>query len=507
MAENTRMKEMQTQLASILNWIEKQPDRDKANRDLLIQFQTANNDRMDQMQKSFDLLNQGKPQHIVGSSSNLPSTVRDISLGFPHFDGTTPVLEWIFKAEKFFNYHRTPDQERVDIASIHFEKDVIPWFQMLQRMSVVQTWPDLTRALESHFGPSPFDSPMAELFKLYQSGTVSEYYLKFMALANRSEGLSDAAVLNCFLSGLNRDVRRDVVAQCPTTLLRAVSLAKLYEEKYIPVVNQRSTNYNHRYSPLSSTSTNLNSAKTTPKQALPPLLPTPTTPPIRNSNVKKISPAEMQLRREKGLCYFCDEKFTFNHKCPNRQLLMLQTEEEDFAPDNDSDIVHSMTPTHSEEGLDDNHHLSLNAMHGGLGAGTIRFTAHINTLPVTVLVDGGSSDNFLQPRIAKFLKLAIEPAPMFKVMVGNGNYMTAEGMIKELKIQAQGAQFELPVFLLPIQGADLILGANWLKTIGSHIADYDSLQLKLLHEGKFITLQGESDCSPTQAHLHHIRRM
>ena len=37
----------------------------------------------------------------------------------------------------------------------------------------------------------------------------------------------------------------------------------------------------------------------------------------------------MQLRREKCLCYFCDEKFSFNHKCPNRQLLLLQSETDD----------------------------------------------------------------------------------------------------------------------------------------------------------------------------------
>jgi len=106
-------------------------------------------------------------------------------------------------------------------------------------------------------------------------------------------------------------------------------------------------------------------------------------------------------------------------------------------------------------------------MKGGLGVGTIRFIVHINTLPVIILVDGGSSDNFLQPRIAKFLKLAIEPAPLFKVMVGNGNYITAEGMINELNIQAQRAQFKLLVFLLPISGVDLILGANWLKIVTS----------------------------------------
>jgi hypothetical protein len=43
----------------------------------------------------------------------------------------------------------------------------------------------------------------------------------------------------------------------------------------------------------------------------------------KNPNIKRISPAEMQLRRDKGLCYWCDDKFSFTHKCPNRQLMML----------------------------------------------------------------------------------------------------------------------------------------------------------------------------------------
>lgn len=93
----------------------------------------------------------------------------------------------------------------------------------------------MTRALESQFGPSPFDCPMAELFKLQQTGSVSDYYLKFMSLANCSPGLSDEAILACFLSGLHIEIRRDVVAQSPVSLLRAVALAKLYEERYSPV--------------------------------------------------------------------------------------------------------------------------------------------------------------------------------------------------------------------------------------------------------------------------------
>jgi hypothetical protein len=74
------------------------------------------------------------------------------------------------------------------------------------------------------------------------------------------------------------------------------------------------------------------------------------------------------------------------------------------------------------------HHLSLNAMKGQSGMGIIRFTGMIGNIEVQVLVDGGSSDTYLQPRIAQFLKVPIEPIPKFQVLVGNGESLTVEGV-------------------------------------------------------------------------------
>jgi len=71
----------------------------------------------------------------------------------------------------------------------------------------------------------------------------------------------------------------------------------------------------------------------------------------------------------------------------------------------------------------------------------------------------------------------------------------------------QGSTFELPIFVLPISGVNLILGARWLKTIGPHLPNYEFLQLQFLDQGKFITLQGDVDTFPPPAQLHHIRRM
>jgi len=115
----------------------------------------------------------------------------------------------------------------------------------------------------------------------------------------------------------------------------------------------------------------------------------------------------MQLRIEKGLCYFYDEKFSFNHKCPNRQLYVLQLVEDDSTA---SEHITNESVESAVVKVDD-HRLSLNALKGGLGMGTIKFTAHVGKMHVKILIDGGISDNFLQPRVEKFLKLPIEKAP------------------------------------------------------------------------------------------------
>ena len=80
---------------------------------------------MDQMQLAMNLLLQNASQPTRSPLNNgsplvppintfLP--VKEILLGFSHFNGTTLVVEWIFKANKFFTYHNTPDASRVNIC-------------------------------------------------------------------------------------------------------------------------------------------------------------------------------------------------------------------------------------------------------------------------------------------------------------------------------------------------------------------------------------------------------
>ncbi|KAJ1428448.1 Retrotransposon gag domain [Sesbania bispinosa] len=436
MAENTRMKEL---VADVKRMLELMETRDK-----------EYSHRFEVMESSIEVLLHKRP---VGDSSSgappPPFQVRNIKLDFPRFDGTD-VLQWIFKAEQFFDYYKTPDDQRLTIAAIHLDKGVVPWFQMMSRNNPFHTWIGFTRALELEFGPSPYECPRVNLFKLSQVGMVHDYYAEFTVLSNRVYGVSTNALLDCFISGLKLEIRRDVIAQSPTSLLRTVSLAKL-----------------------------------------PPTM-------------KRMSSAEMQLRREKGLCYTCDEKFSPSHKCPNKQYLLLQVEENDnIQPEPDSPDHFSESETHGTQ----EHHLSYNALSGSSGLGTMQFQGYINGMLVQVLLDGGSSDNFLQPRLAHCLKLPIEHVPNTKVVVGNDHTLVAEGLIRELEVKIQGHSIKLLVYLLPVAGADLVLGAAWLATLGPYISDYSTLTIKFYVGDHFITWYGERPQLPRPTQFHYLRRM
>lgn len=53
--------------------------------------------------------------------------VKHAKIDFLRFDGTDP-LNWIFKAEQFFNYYEMLDSQQVILAAINMEGDVMPWF-------------------------------------------------------------------------------------------------------------------------------------------------------------------------------------------------------------------------------------------------------------------------------------------------------------------------------------------------------------------------------------------
>ncbi|XP_072080989.1 uncharacterized protein [Arachis hypogaea] len=173
-----------------------------------------------------------------------------------------------------------------------------------------------------------------------------------------------------------------------------------------------------------------------------------------------------------------------------------------------AELVFADNTLESLEGQVLDHHLSCNAMHGTPGPSTIRVKVSINSLEVQALIDSGSSDSFIQPRITKFLNLPIEPAPGIKVIVGDFNILTVEEKIANLDINVAGCTISIPeVYVLHVVGGDLVIGTTWLMTLKAHIVDYNASFLHFVHQGKFVTIWGEKNSMASQIQFHHIQRL
>jgi len=60
----------------------------------------------------------------------VPASTHHMKLDVPRFDGTEP-LGWIFKINQFFEYHGTPEQDRLTVALFYMEGRTLAWFQWM----------------------------------------------------------------------------------------------------------------------------------------------------------------------------------------------------------------------------------------------------------------------------------------------------------------------------------------------------------------------------------------
>ncbi|XP_028755422.1 uncharacterized protein LOC114714818 [Neltuma alba] len=507
MAENTRMKEIQAEQKKASEFMEEAKGKFARMESLFeIVLQSLDELKRDKNQAGSGSTSMHEPsathEHSANPTVHTFTTVtgRQMKLDFPRFDGKD-ALDWIFRAERFFKYYEIQESQRLIIAAIHFDGEVLPWFQMLERSHRVPIWNALVQAIEEQFGPSQFDSARGQLFKLTHQGPLEDYNNKFIALSNRTQEIPEAALLDCYLGGLKPELKKDVLVQRPTIVHKAMALARLFHDATVfgfTPSKTKTTSGAGRNSTrnFSASSTGTSTNYTGGKANLPPLLPTPNMPPI-----KKITPAEMQIRREKGLCYTCDEKFSPSHRCPNKQLMMLQSEEEAHE---DSKYMVGEEQGEAEVTL---HHLSLYALRGTHGPATIRFNGSILGTNMQILLDGGSSDTFIHPRMVHHLKLPIEIAKEIRVLGGFGRILRTNETVVQVPVQICGHTLAITMYVLLVVGVDMIMGADWLETLGPHVADYSSSTIKFLENGSFVTLKGFRGPPVIQAQLHHLTRI
>lgn len=116
-----------------------------------------------------------------------------------------------------------------------------------------------------------------------------------------------------------------------------------------------------------------------------------------------------------------------------------------------------------------------------------------------IFVDGGSIHNFIQSNVMKYLNLPSSLKLWLQVMVGNITNMECNTTsYSQVPIDIQGHHFTLGLFALPLNGADLVLGVQWLKELGPITMDYNTITMSSSHLGHPVILQVDVPLQATQ---------
>lgn len=166
------------------------------------------------------------------------------------------------------------------------------------------------------------------------------------------------------------------------------------------------------------------------------------------------------------------------------QLLLTSTNLPDTTPAPIPDPIPNPDPQQAQ--------ISLHALLGHTIPQTLRVLGHIANTQVAILVDGGSTNNFVQERVAKNLGLPLQPSPTFQVLVGNGEELQCSTICPNVCIILGTHKFWVDLFVVPLRGVELVLGVEWLKSLGPVLTDYNCLSMTFIKEGQVVELQGES---------------
>ncbi|XP_043692891.1 uncharacterized protein LOC122643324 [Telopea speciosissima] len=202
----------------------------------------------------------------------------------------------------------------------------------------------------------------------------------------RIYGLSDDMLKSCFISGLKPMLRREVLALQPDSLQQALDLARLQEDKFL--------DFKPYAKPWQQKPISIN--------PLPSILgPSPTTQ-ISNQTpkqpIRRLSEAEQQQRRQKGLCFNCDEKFHVGHRCKGRSTLLLLEGDEFMDEVLPNEIEESQEPNSDPE-------ISLHALMGHRSPKSLRLKGRINNSSVESVFD---TPNILPPQRLNDHRISLE---------------------------------------------------------------------------------------------------
>jgi len=360
------------------------------------------------------------------------------------------------------------------------------WFASYITIKKNVDWSEFIMDVCNRFREELGSKVVEDFHKLQQMGSVEDYLEKFEELKSlllQNIPLPDDYFVSSFVGGLKPQLKPFVKALNPVTLDEAIKYARLHED-----AGNTERHYQRSPSPR------------------PPLLPTPRMHPNSGgsgyqpsrfikpqesgassatspgaSSVKYaghsfqptrlISAAERADKIAKGLCYYCDHPYERGHKCPTKksQLFLVEVpagntddgspEEEEGEPPTANNLEFELLETEPC--------ISLQALNGIQGFQTMRVTGYVGKKAIQILIDSGSTHNFVDQSLAQRLGCKMQSIQLQPIAVADGSELKCSYICPDFAWKLQGTEFHYEVLLIPLGSCDMVLGIQWLSQLGT----------------------------------------
>jgi hypothetical protein len=98
---------------------------------------------------------------------------------------------------------------------------------------------------------------------------------------------------------------------------------------------------------------------------------------------------------------------------------------------------------------------------------TLKIEGYAKNKKVIVLIDSGSTHNFIHYKLAKALNCFVYLAPEFQVMIVDGGTINISGKCNNINLSMGEYVMNSPMIAMPMGGANVVLGIQWLQSLGT----------------------------------------
>ncbi|KAH0781471.1 hypothetical protein KY290_001069 [Solanum tuberosum] len=285
------------------------------------------------------------------------------------------------------------------------DRDALDLFSWINRVRTLLYWEELVKALQKKYGPAEFQNPNEHLCNIQLTSYVQEYRQEFAKHSSRVTNWLDHCLLGVFVNGFKEELKSDVRIHKPRTVYRAMTASQ----------------------PLQT----------------------------------RTWDTERRNLMGQGHCFGCHDKFAPGHRCKSAKLSLMEITGEGQLEEVDE--VNAVIGDNPQE--NDLAEISFHAILGQSVGATMKLQGEINGKEVLILVDSGSTHNFVADSIVEEHNIPVEMVSTFGVQIRNGDIIHCNKVCRNLQIQLLGFTITQDYYPFAIGGADLIFGIKWLASL------------------------------------------